>query len=102
VNLYPSESESVLLQHPQLADVAVIGIPHPDLGEQLLALVVPADPALPPAGSDLEAFCRESLASYKIPRRFEYLAELPRNEMQKVDKKALRRPYWDSDRTIAG
>lgn len=102
VNLYPSESESVLLQHHKVADVAVIGIPHPDLGEQLLALVVPTDPAFPPAASDLEDFCRESLASYKIPRRFEYLAELPRNEMQKVDKKALRRPYWDSDRTIAG
>lgn len=102
VNLYPSESEAVLRDHPAVADVAVIGIPHTDLGEQLLALVVPIDPNAPPNGSDLETFCRDRLASYKIPRRYEYLAVLPRNEMQKVDKKALRRPYWDGDRTIGG
>ena len=102
VNLYPSESEAVLRDHPGVADVAVIGIPHPDLGEQLLALVVPADPAAPPSGEELEAFCRDRISAYKIPRRYEYLAELPRNEMQKVDKKGLRRPYWDSDRTIGG
>jgi long-chain acyl-CoA synthetase len=102
VNLYPSESEAVLRDHPGVADVAVIGVPHPDLGEQLLALVVPADPADPPTGADLEAFCRDRLASYKIPRRYELISELPRNEMQKVDKKGLRRPYWDSDRTIGG
>lgn len=102
VNLYPSESEAVLRDHPGVADVAVIGIPHADLGEQLLALIVPADLADPPAGDDLQAFCRERLAAYKIPRRYELITELPRNEMQKVDKKALRRPYWDSDRTIGG
>ena len=49
VNLYPSESENALRQHPAVADVAVIGIPHPDLHEQLLALVVPEDPAAPPS-----------------------------------------------------
>jgi acyl-CoA synthetase (AMP-forming)/AMP-acid ligase II len=102
VNLYPSESEAVLRDHPGVADVAVIGVPHADLGEQLLALVVPADPAEPPSSADLEAFCRDRLASYKIPRRYELISELPRNEMQKVDKKGLRRPYWDTDRTIGG
>jgi acyl-CoA synthetase (AMP-forming)/AMP-acid ligase II len=102
VNLYPSESEAALRDHPGVADVAVIGVPHADLGEQLLALVVPSDPANPPADADLEAFCRERLAAYKIPRRYELISELPRNEMQKVDKKSLRRPYWDSDRTIGG
>lgn len=102
VNLYPSESENALRQHPAVADVAVIGIPHPDLGEQLLALVVADDPEDPPDPADLEAFCRDLISAYKIPRRYEFIAELPRNEMQKVDKKALRRPYWDGDRTIAG
>ncbi len=102
VNLYPSESENALREHPGVAEVAVIGIPHPDLGEQLLALVVPADPAAAPGPAELEAFCRERIAAYKIPRRYEFLAELPRNEMQKVDKKSLRRPYWDGDRTIGG
>ena len=102
VNLYPSESENALRQHPAVADVAVIGIPHADLGEQLLALVVPGDPASAPDPAELEGFCRDLISAYKIPRRYEFLEELPRNEMQKVDKKALRRPYWDSDRTIAG
>jgi long-chain acyl-CoA synthetase len=102
VNLYPSESEAVLRDHPGVADVAVIGIPHPDLGEQLLGLVVPVDPAAPPAADELADFCRDRLSAYKIPRRYAFLDELPRNEMQKVDKKTLRRPYWDSDRMIGG
>ena len=85
-----------------MADVAVIGISHPDLGEQLLALVVPADPTNPPSDHDLQNHCRELISSYKIPREYEFVTELPRNEMQKVDKKALRKPYWVSDRTIAG
>lgn len=94
VNLYPSESEAALRTHPEVIDVAVIGIPHPDLGEQLLALIVPADPAHPPTTDQLVAHCRDRLSSYKIPRRMEFIVELPRNEMQKVDKKALRSPYW--------
>ncbi len=102
VNLYPSESEQVLLEHPAVADVAVIGVPHPDLGEQLLALVVAVDPSDPPTTAELEAWCRERLGSYKIPRLVEFIDVLPRNEMQKVDKKSLRRPYWGEGRTIGG
>ena len=102
VNLYPSESEQVLLEHPGVADVAVIGVPHPDLGEQLLALVVPVDPGAPPTPAELEAWCREHLGSYKIPRLVEFIEVLPRNEMQKVDKKSLRKPYWGEGRTIGG
>ena len=102
VNLYPSESENVLREHPGVSEATIIGIPSTDLGEQLLAFVVPADPLDPPSAEDLQSFCRERLAAYKIPRRFEYIEELPRNEMQKVDKKLLRRPYWDENRNIAG
>lgn len=102
VNLYPSEIENALCEHLGVAEVAIIGIPSTDLGEQLLAFVVPANPLDPPTAEELESFCRERLAAYKIPRRFEYIEELPRNEMQKVDKKLLRRPYWDGDRNIAG
>lgn len=102
VNLYPSESEQVLLEHPGVADVAVIGVPHPDLGEQLLALVVPVDSSNPPAAVELEAWCREHLGSYKIPRLVEFIDVLPRNEMQKVDKKSLRKPYWGEGRAIGG
>jgi long-chain acyl-CoA synthetase len=102
VNLYPSESEQVLLEHPGVLDVAVIGVPHPDLGEQLLALVVPVEQSAPPTLAELDAWCRDRLGGYKIPRLVEFIEVLPRNEMQKVDKKALRKPYWGEGRAIGG
>ena len=100
VNLYPAESEKVLITHPAVTEVAVIGVPHPDLGESLLALVVPASD--PPDAAGLEAWCRERLASYKVPRAYEFRTELIYNAMGKPDKKAMRAPYWSTDRTIAG
>ena len=100
VNLYPAESEKVLISHPGVAEVAVIGVPHPDLGESLLALVVPAGDPPDPAG--LEAWCRDRLAPYKVPRAYEFRTELIYNAMGKPDKKAMRAPYWGSERTIAG
>jgi acyl-CoA synthetase (AMP-forming)/AMP-acid ligase II len=100
VNLYPAESEKVLITHPAVAEVAVIGVPHPDLGESLLALVVPAGDPPDPAG--LQAWCRDQLAPYKVPRAYEFRTELIYNAMGKPDKKAMRAPYWNSDRTIAG
>lgn len=100
VNLYPAESEQVLASHPQVAEVAVIGVPHPDLGEALLALVVPKGE--PPAAADLENFARERLAAYKVPRSYEFRSELLYNAMSKPDKKAMRAPYWQDERTIAG
>lgn len=100
VNLYPAESEKVLASHPAVAEVAVIGVPHPDLGESLLALIVPSGE--PPDPAELEAYGREHLAPYKIPRAYEFRAELLYNAMGKLDKKAMRAPYWSSERTIAG
>jgi acyl-coenzyme A synthetase/AMP-(fatty) acid ligase len=102
VNLYPAESEKVLVEHPGVAEVAVIGVPHRDLGEQLLALVVPVDPVSPPSRAELEAYCRERIASYKCPKRYDMVHTLTRNAMNKLDKRALRAPYWANDRTIAG
>jgi acyl-CoA synthetase (AMP-forming)/AMP-acid ligase II len=102
VNLYPAECEQALTEHPGLADVAAIGIPDADLGEALLALVVPVDPANPPSETELGQWCRRHLASYKCPKRFEFVAALPRNAMNKLDKPAMRRPYWPTDRTVAG
>ena len=100
VNLYPAESEKVLITHPGVAEVAVIGVPHPDLGESLLALVVPVGD--PPDPARLEAWCRDRLAPYKVPRAYEFRTELIYNAMGKPDKKAMRAPYWSSERTIAG
>jgi long-chain acyl-CoA synthetase len=100
VNLYPAESEKVLAGHPAVAEVAVIGVPHPDLGESLLALIVPSGD--PPDPAELEAYAREHLAPYKVPRAYEVRGELVYNAMGKPDKKAMRAPYWAGDRTIAG
>jgi long-chain acyl-CoA synthetase len=109
VNLYPAESEKALITHPAVAEVAVIGVPHPDLGESLLALVVPAPgpagpagPGDPPDPAELQAWCRDRLAPYKVPRAYEFRTELIYNAMGKPDKKAMRAPYWSTDRTIAG
>jgi long-chain acyl-CoA synthetase len=107
VNLYPAESEQVLITHPAVAEVAVIGVPHPDLGESLLALIVPAVPAEgdppDPAALEaaLEAYCRERIAPYKVPRAYEFRPELTYNAMGKPDKKTMRAPYWAGERTGA-
>jgi long-chain acyl-CoA synthetase len=78
-------------------------VPHPDLGEALLALVVPAGGAAdPPDPAELEAYARQQLAPYKVPRAYEFRTELIYNAMGKPDKKAMRAPYWGGDRTIAG
>ncbi|HEU5265883.1 MAG TPA: AMP-binding protein [Jatrophihabitans sp.] len=100
VNLYPAESEKVLATHPAVAQVAVIGVPHPDLGEALRALIVPDGD--PPDPAELEAYCRERMAAYKVPREYEFRDDLLRNAMGKLDKKAMRAPYWSAERTIAG
>jgi acyl-CoA synthetase (AMP-forming)/AMP-acid ligase II len=100
VNLYPAESEKVLVGHPAVAEVAVIGVPHPDLGESLLALIVPFGD--PPDQAELEAYARKHLAPYKVPRAYEFRTELLYNAMGKPDKKAMRAPYWKTERTIAG
>ena len=100
VNLYPAESESVLAGHPGVAAVAVIGVPHRDLGEALRALVVPVGD--PPDPAALEAYAKERLAAYKVPREYEFRTELVYNAMGKLDKKQMRAPYWSDSRTIAG
>jgi acyl-CoA synthetase (AMP-forming)/AMP-acid ligase II len=100
VNLYPAESEKVLVGHPAVAEVTVVGVPHPDLGESLLALIVPSGPAPDPA--ELEAYCRERIAAYKVPRAYEFRAELLYNAMGKPDKKAMRAPYWTGQLTDPG
>lgn len=94
VNLYPAESERVLRTHPQVIDVAVIGVPHPTMGEELKALVVRADESVDQA--ELIAFCRDNLAHPKCPRTVDFVDDLGRNLMGKVNKKQLAAPYWEA------
>jgi long-chain acyl-CoA synthetase len=102
VNIYPAETEEVLIRHPDVADVAVIGVPGGAMGEAVKALVMARDPARPPAPEDLDTFARQHLAGFKCPRSYDVVADLGRNAMGKVNKRQLRRPYWPTERTIGG
>ena len=102
VNIYPAEAEQVLIRHPDVADVAVIGVPNVSMGEEVKALVMARDPASPPSAEALDAFARQHLAGFKCPRSYDIVGDLGRNAMGKVNKRSLRRPYWPSDRTIGG
>jgi long-chain acyl-CoA synthetase len=96
VNIYPSEVESVLLTHPKVGDAAVFGIPDPDWGEQVKAVIEPAAGVEPgPALADeILAFCAERVAKYKCPRSIDFVAEMPRDPNGKLYKRKLRDPYW--------
>jgi acyl-CoA synthetase (AMP-forming)/AMP-acid ligase II len=95
VNIYPQEVENELTLHPAVADVAVIGAPNPDFGEEVKAVVVAADPAAagPELGEQLMAYCRERLAHYKCPVSVDFVDELPRLPTGKLLKRELRDRY---------
>ncbi|MDB5374677.1 MAG: acyl-CoA synthetase [Belnapia sp.] len=90
VNLYPAEVEAVLVQHPAVAEVAVVGVPHPEMGEQVHAVIVARAPV---DAAALEAWCRERLAGLKRPKSFEFVTELPRSEAGKLLRRILKERY---------
>jgi long-chain acyl-CoA synthetase len=97
VNIYPTEIESELLRHPHVADVAVFGIPHPDWGEEVKA-VVELSPGIDPTLAEAEeilAFCARNLAKYKMPRSIDFIEHMPRDPNGKLFKRKLRAPYWE-------
>ena len=96
-NLYPAEIEAELIQHPKVADVAVFGIPHDDWGEEVKAVIQPADGIEPgePLTEEIFAWCEGRLAKMKRPRSIDYLSELPRDPNGKLYKRKLRDPYWE-------
>ncbi|GGZ61459.1 AMP-binding protein [Streptomyces inusitatus] len=97
-NIYPREVEEFLHTHPQVADVQVVGVPDQRYGEEILACVVPRDPADPPTLDAIAAFCRDRLAHYKIPRRLEILDGFPMTVSGKVRKVELRERYGAAGR----
>lgn len=99
-NIYPNEVERVLIRHPAITDVAVIGVPDQQYGEALLACCVLTEKQALDEESII-SYCREHLAGYKIPRRYQQFEELPRNLSGKILKTVLREPHWKSgDRQI--
>ena len=96
VNIYPQEAENLLITHDRVMDAAVFGIPDPEMGERVHAVVQPID--MRDAGPELErellAFCREHLAHYKCPKAIDFDAELPRQPTGKLYKRLLRDRYW--------
>jgi long-chain acyl-CoA synthetase len=96
VNIYPQECENLLITHPKIADAAVFGVPNPDLGEEVKAVVQPM-PGIEPCrefAEELIAFCGQSLSRQKVPRSIDFEAELPRLPTGKLYKRLLRDRYW--------
>ncbi|MFF9065994.1 AMP-binding protein [Streptomyces sp. NPDC014891] len=94
-NVYPREIEEFLYGYAKIADVQVVGVPDERYGEEILACVIPRDPADPPTLEDVTAYCRDRLAHYKIPRRVEILTAFPMTVSGKVRKVELRQRYGD-------
>jgi long-chain acyl-CoA synthetase len=95
-NIYPAEIENVLLSHPKVGDAAVFGIPHDDWGEEVKAVVEPAEgiEGNDELAEEIMAFCADKLARFKTPKTIDFTNEMPRDPNGKLYKRKLRDPYW--------
>lgn len=96
-NIYPAEIEGVLLTHPKVGDAAVFGIPHEDWGEEVKAVIEPAQgvAASPELAQEILGFCADKLAKFKTPKSIDFVEEMPRDPSGKLYKRRLRDPYWE-------
>ena len=100
-NVYPAEVESAIFSHPEVADVAVIGVPDERWGEAVKALIVP-HPGKAPTPESIIGWARERIAAYKCPKTVETIEAMPRNPSGKILRKDLREPYWQGvDRRVS-
>jgi long-chain acyl-CoA synthetase len=101
VNIYPQETENLLITHPKVADAAVFGVPNVDLGEEVKAVVqpMPGIAAGPEFAAELLAFCHANLSRQKCPRTIDFDPQLPRLPTGKLYKRLLRDPYWANQTT---
>jgi long-chain acyl-CoA synthetase len=96
VNIYPQEIENLLIGHPKVADVAVVGAPHEEMGEKVVAVIQPMDwaEAGPELAQELSTWLRERLSHVKTPRQIDFMQELPRHQTGKLYKRLIRDTYW--------
>lgn len=105
VNIYPQETENLLITHPKVADAAVFGVPNVDLGEEVKAVVQPIAGQAPDdaLAAELTTFCAQHLSRQKVPRSIDFSHELPRLPTGKLYKRKLRDDYWEGhDNKILG
>lgn len=103
VNIYPQEAENLLCMHPAVADVAVVGVPNADFGEEVKAVVQlrnPAD-ASPELAEQLVAYCRARMSSIKCPKSVDFSDDMPRTETGKLLKRLVKQRYWPTEKGIA-
>ena len=98
MNVYPQETEDLMVSHPAVADVAVFGVPNEELGEEVKAVVRPVDfdAAGPELEAELIAYCRSKLSVIKTPKSVDFRRELPRTATGKLIKRHLKAEYWPS------
>ena len=99
VNIYPQEIENLLVTHPRVADVAVVGAPDEEMGEKVVAVIQPAEwgDAGDELRDELMAYCRANLSHIKAPRMLEFMQELPRHPTGKLYKRLIRDAYWGKE-----
>ena len=98
MNVYSTEVENVIQQYPGVDQVAVIGIPHHDWGEQVIALIIPK--AIITYKRRMSSNTVSKICNYKQPKEIEFVSEFPLTTYGKVDKKKMRMPYWEDKRKV--
>ncbi|MGA1103019.1 MAG: AMP-binding protein [Pseudomonadales bacterium] len=101
VNIYPQETENLLVTHPKVMDVAVFGVPNEDFGEEVKAVVQPIhwEDAGPELEAELIDFCRDNISHIKCPKTIDFEQELPRHPTGKLYKRLLKDRYWEGHKT---
>jgi bile acid-coenzyme A ligase len=89
VNVFPAEVEAAISEHGHVTDVVVIGLPDPEWGHRVHAIVQPTDPALPPSTESLLTHCKARLSGPKVPKSFEFISSLPRTSAGKINRSRL-------------
>ncbi|MGI9324708.1 MAG: AMP-binding protein [Pseudomonadales bacterium] len=102
VNIYPAEIESVALLHPAIEDIGVFGIPNSEWGQETKAAIALREGYEPSSrlATDIQQFLSTKLASYKVPRSIDFMAELPRYSNGKLHRRELRDPYWADSESV--